>query len=382
MAEHPRLLLVESDREVLHVVPPFMRRVGEVLVAPTLSEAHELLERSETHVLVIANCMLDDGGIALLQALRHRNPSAQVMVLCDQHTAEVSAAVLAEGIADTMVKPFDVAGLPPRLTRLVDVMYEQRRRARQQRDLETRMRHHDRIALLGTLVATVAHEVASPLSVVSTNAVLISDVIDGDPSIATRDRACLRLATRDTLEATRVIKEYLTRILKFSRRDDRQGWDEDLADTLRMALLFTKTHGRDRSVQVHVDRLDQLPPVSHHAAALTQAIVNALTNAIDAAPRGGNVWLRVEQTRDHVTVIVEDDGPGLTAEQQKHLCDAFYTTKETGTGLGTVVIQQVTREHGGHVTWKNVGDGRGVSVRLALPRRPSSIPPVERYVSR
>ena len=152
------------------------------------------------------------------------------------------------------------------------------------------MRHHDRITLLGTLVATVAHEVANPLTVVSTNAVLIASIVDGSSSLPLQDRACLRKATRDTLEATAVIKEYLTRILRFSRRDDSQGWDEDLADTLSVALLFTKTQANDRNVRVHVSLLDGLPPISHHAAALTQAVVNALTNAIEARAKGAATY--------------------------------------------------------------------------------------------
>ena len=120
--ERPRLLLVESDAEVLHVLPPFMHRVGETLVATNLKQAHELLETGDTHVLVISNQLLDDEGLLLLGALRAKNPVAQVMVLCEQHTTEVSAAVLAEGIADTLAKPFDIARFPPRLERLLDVM--------------------------------------------------------------------------------------------------------------------------------------------------------------------------------------------------------------------------------------------------------------------
>jgi two-component system sporulation sensor kinase A len=134
-------------------------------------------------------------------------------------------------------------------------------------------------------------------------------------------------------------------------------------------------------VTIHVQSLANVPAIRHHAAAFAQAVVNALTNAIDAAADDGSVWLRFEDAADKVDVIVEDDGPGLSEEQERCVWDAFYTTKVNGTGLGTVVMRQVMHEHGGSVELKNLGDGRGLSVRLALPKRNSSRPPAERYVA-
>jgi len=373
-AERPRLLLVESDPEVLLVIPTFMRRVGEVHVCEDTYAAIELLKKETVQVLIIANRLLAEDGETLLQLLRHRQPCAQVMVLCEQHTSEVSTKVLADGIADILVKPFDVARLPPRLERMLEVMREQQRRARVQYQLETRMRHHDRVALLGTIVATVAHEVANPLSVVFTNTSVISDIVESNAPISSKDRECLREATKDTFASASVIKAYLSRILRFSQHDGQKGWEHDLKDTLSMSLLFVRARARDRGVNVNVERLANTPSVPHDAAAFAQAVVNALTNAIDATEEDGTVKLFVEETESEVAVVVEDEGPGLSAEQRQCLCDVFYTTKETGTGLGTVIIRQVMRNHFGRAEWKNLKGGRGLAVRLVLPKVTSSIP--------
>lgn len=367
---------------MVRVFPLFMGRVGEVRAFEDNRAALHHLTTHDVHILVIANSLLLDGGAPLIHALRHRQPSAQVLVLCEQETTEVPAWVLAEGVGDMLVKPFDVAGLAPRLERLLDVMGQIQSRSAREHTLEARMRHHDRVALLGTFVATLAHDVANPLSVVSTNAALLADLLENHRLLSQQEREFMIAAVHDTQSAARAIKDYTSRILAFSRSESAGQWDTDLAETLRTALLFARARMREKRVRVQVGKLDTLPPVSHHGTALAQAVVNALTNAIDAAGPGGHVALRVEESPDYVTIVVEDNGPGLTPEQHERLCDPFYTTKETGTGLGTVVMQQVMREHGGSVQWLNRADGCGVLVALALPKRPSTLPPPERYVSR
>ncbi len=373
MTETPRLLLLESDPEVGFVVPPFMRRVGDVTIATTVADGLEFLRTTTVHILVLSSFHAQEGGEQILHALREREPFAQVMVLCERHTTEVPTALLAQGVGEVLVKPFDVAGLPSRLEKLLEVMDEQRRRARLQQERDTLMRHGDRMALLGTLVATVAHEVANPLSVIVTNAGLVSEMLkEGGPM----DRSLLLAATRDTLASSAVIKDYLSRILHFSRREQ-SAWDTDLGDTLKTALLFVRSRLRDKRVLIHFDDTSPVPSVPHHATAFAQAVVNALSNAIDAAPPLGNVWLRVEESREDVTVVVADDGPGLQDGQGRCLFDPFFTTKEAGTGLGTAVMRQVMLEHGGTVEWKNL-EVRGVEVRLSLSRRT----PTTRFVSR
>jgi signal transduction histidine kinase len=352
-----------------------MRRVGEVTVATNAEAGLEFLRSTTVHILVLSSSLAQREGEQILQALREREPFAQVMVLCERHTTEVPTSLLAQGVGDVLVKPFDVAGLPPRLEKLLEVMEEQRRRARLQNERDTQMRHGDRMALLGTLVATVAHEVANPLSVIVTNAALVSEMLQEGGPVEPRDRKFLQAAMHDTLASSNVIKDYLARILQFSRREKQYAWNGDLADTLKTALLFVRSRLRDKNVTVHVDDASPVPSVPHHATAFAQAVVNALSNAIEAVDTQGNVWLRVEESKDTVTVVVEDDGPGL--QDGQGLFHPFFTTKEAGTGLGTAVMRQVMLEHGGTVEWKNL-EGRGVGVRLSLPRRP----PTTRFVSR
>jgi signal transduction histidine kinase len=373
MTDRPSLLLYDRDTEIQLVVPRFMQRVGATFAAADAERALAIVTAEPIDVLVIGSGMADEDGIRILREIRSGRPHAQVLVLQDSGGGQVPTEFLAEGIADTLAKPFDIATFPDRITKLLDVMAEMQRRARTQREAEARMQHAERMALLGTLVATVAHEVANPLSVVLSNAFLVTEMLDeGGPS-SPDDRAFLDTATRDTLASANTIKDYLSRILGFSRCNRESHRDMDLADTLKTALLFIQRRARDKDVTVHADLLPGWF-VPHDATSIAQAVVNAISNGIDAVDEHGNVWVAVQEEPAHLAVLVDDDGPGLSPGVADRFADAFFTTKETGTGLGTAVIRQVMLEHRGSVTWTNRAGG-GVRVRMVLPKRPLTIPP-------
>jgi signal transduction histidine kinase len=374
MTDRPSLLLYDRDGEILLVVPRFMQRVGATFVASGVERALAIARAEPIDVLVIGSGMANEDGTRLLREIRNGQPHAQVLVLQDPGGERVPTEFLAEGIGDTLAKPFDIATFPDRITKLLDVMAEMQRRARTQRDADARMQHAERMALLGTLVATVAHEVANPLSVVLSNAALVTEMLDeGGPS-SSEDRSFLDTATRDTLASANTIKDYLSRILGFSRCNRGSHKDMDLADTLKTALLFVRRRARDKQVTVHADIVSGWY-VPHDTTSIAQAVVNAITNAIDAVEEHGNVWVWVQEDPAHIAVFVDDDGSGLTPGLADRFADAFFTTKDTGTGLGTAVIRQVMHEHCGSVTWTNRASG-GVRVRMELPKRPLSIPPV------
>ncbi len=373
MTDRPILLLYDRDSEVQLVLPRFMQRVGSTFVAADAERALAIAKAEPIDVLVIGSGMADEDSIRVLREIRAGQPLAQVLVLQDPGGGHVPTEFMAEGIADTLAKPFDIATFPDRVTKLLDVMAEMQRRARTQREADARMQHAERMALLGTLVATVAHEVANPLSVVLSNAFLVTEMLDEGGPDSPDDRAFLDTATRDTLASANTIKDYLSRILGFARCNRGSHKDMDLADTLKTAMLFIQRRARDKQVTVHTD-LQSGWYVPHDTTSIAQAVVNAISNGIDAVDEQGNVWVAVQDEADHVAVLVDDDGPGLGPGLEDRFAEAFFTTKDTGTGLGTAVIRQVMLEHRGSVTWTNRVGG-GVRVRMVLPKRPLTIPP-------
>jgi len=354
---------------VLFVLPPFVKRVGGLHVAQCIEEAQQTVRSHLIHILLIGGSLAIDGGDVLVRSLRERDPHAQVMVLRERNGEHLPTSFLAEGICDILHKPFDVARIPKQIHRLVEVRNELERRAKMQRDADIRLRHADRMILLGTLVATVAHEVANPLSAIATNTSLVHELLSN--SASAEDIPMLVEASKDSLSSIALIRDYLSRILRFARRDGASSFESDLANTLKTALLIVRCRAQDKNILLHADAMLPPPKVPHHPTLLAQAVVNALTNAIDAVQEHGNIWLRIEECDDEVVVIVEDDGPGFAFDAKHRILDPFFTTKESGTGLGTTVIRQVMLEHQGTAEWK-ARDSGGIQVRLRLPRHPVS----------
>jgi C4-dicarboxylate-specific signal transduction histidine kinase len=160
---------------------------------------------------------------------------------------------------------------------------------------------------------------------------------------------------------------YLSRVLRFARKEHESRSTLSLREPIETALLFVRPRAQGKHVKLHADALDSAPDVPHYGVPLTQAIVNALSNAIDASAEGGGVWLTVEQSSDSVAVVIRDEGPGLDDEQERRFFEPFFTTKEAGTGLGTVVMQQVLHDHGGRVELVREVGQAGLTIKLVLP---------------
>ncbi len=364
------VLLVESDKEVLHVVPPVLRSIASVRATADAAEAARVAAHNRFEILVISSAIANATGVELVHAVRTTQPCAQVLVLCDQDTSEVSPALIAQEIGDTLVKPFDLGVLPARIQRLAEVMRQQLESADQMQKLMARISHTEIMARLGTLVATVAHDIANPLTTILSNGNLVADIAANDGDLGPDNRETLRDSARDTTAAATAIKAYVDRLVAYARGDrDELAFSSSLADVVRTSLLLVRPRAQAKSVMVHAERAELAPRVSHRPVAITEALVNALSNAIDAVPPRGNVWLRWETSPDQVALVVEDDGPGLTAEQRQRFFEPFYTTKVAGTGLGTVVIQRTFKEHDGQVELKTRDTGTGLSLRMVLPRK-------------
>jgi signal transduction histidine kinase len=97
-----------------------------------------------------------------------------------------------------------------------------------------------------------------------------------------------------------------------------------------------------------------------------QIVLNLLLNAIEASPAGGEVTLRLRAAGSSVVCEVQDQGPGIAADQLDNIFEPFFTTKETGTGLGLALVHQMIVEHGGAITVDSE-IGRGTAFRVSLP---------------
>jgi signal transduction histidine kinase len=258
---------------------------------------------------------------------------------------------------------------------------EQARRALQEIDAERvsaleQLRHADRLRTVGQLASALAHELGTPLNVISGHARLIEQEVGANDGV--------RDSTHTIIEQTSRMTSIIRELLGFARKHGPHRAVHELGALAEQAARTLEPLAqRSRvAIQVHTHG-----PVRVHADAqhLLQALTNLLTNAMHAMPDGGVV--RVETSLDEVVpptgvhakpgryacIAVIDTGTGFDAADLPHLFEPFFTRKSEGegTGLGLAVVEGIAKEHRGWVTAQSVR-GRGSRFQIYLPPYPTN----------
>lgn len=222
-----------------------------------------------------------------------------------------------------------------------------------------------RLAQLGEVLATIAHDVNNPLGVVVLNAgFLVKRLERGElPEDSHKDVRRLWMAAR---RASLVVQRFL-QIARWSTRPSRAVQRQVHMRTLvEEAIELLEERARRRHVSVELVAPQGLDPVLCDEQGVLQVLVNLLTNAMEASPAGGTVQVRIEVDGPWLAVSVIDQGPGLTPEVAARATEPFFTTKERGTGLGLAICDQIVRSHDG--TFALSPDrSEGTCFRVSLP---------------
>src|SRR5437867_2020526 len=147
----------------------------------------------------------------------------------------------------------------------------------------------------------------------------------------------------------------------------------DLGPTLEPVVRLMESTARKRQIEVAAAFDPRVPAVWADPDQLKQIIVNLLLNAIETSSPDGHVWFEARPApAGSVVLEVRDDGPGIPADQLENIFHPFYTTKETGTGLGLALVHQTVLEHGGEISVESA-PGRGSAFRVTLPAAPVAL---------
>jgi two-component system, NtrC family, sensor kinase len=235
-------------------------------------------------------------------------------------------------------------------------------------EMQRRLGHAERLALSGRVMAEVAHEVGTPLHSVA-----------GHLELLRRDLPAA-LLTEDTVRRLSIIEtqlnrvtEIIARLLDSTRRVPTEPGAVNVCALARdTAELVRPGLARD-GVSLTVATEPGLPPVRGQHDQLQQVILNLLTNAMAATPRGGaiSVETRALADEDEVEIAVSDTGHGIPRESREQIFEPFFSTKEAGrgTGLGLFISAEIVREHKGRIAVDSE-PGRGTTFRVILPAVP------------
>ncbi|MFZ0431412.1 MAG: ATP-binding protein, partial [Candidatus Acidiferrales bacterium] len=226
--------------------------------------------------------------------------------------------------------------------------------------LEEQMIQTEKLTSLGLLAAGVAHEVNTPLAVISNYIQMLAKQIPADdPRQKTIDRI-----VKQTFRASEIVNN----LLNFSRTGAAQLVQLDLNSVLEETLTLVQHPFKSAQVNVIKNYTQELPPVLGSMTRLQQVFLNLFMNARDAMPGGGMLEVRTWARNGSVEVEVTDTGSGISPEHLHRIFDPFFTTKATGrgTGLGLSVSYGIIKEHAGKVDVRST-PGKGTSFRLEFP---------------
>ncbi len=228
-------------------------------------------------------------------------------------------------------------------------------------ELENQLSQADKLTSIGLLAAGVAHEVNTPLAVISSYTQMLTKQLQGDP----QKSGLLDKITRQTFRASEIVNN----LLNFSRTSGTELADVDVNKVILDTLALLEHQFKTAKIQVQSDLHPQISPIYGNAGRLQQVFLNLFLNAKDAMPGGGQ--LRVGTSNgDLVSVRVSDTGSGIAPEHIQRIYDPFFTTKALpregqgrGTGLGLSVTYGIIQEHAGKI---RVESEPGIGTTFAL----------------
>jgi two-component system NtrC family sensor kinase len=229
----------------------------------------------------------------------------------------------------------------------------------------------EKMASIGKLAAVVAHEVNNPLSGILTYSKLIKKWIDnGDlerrPDRMGEARQCLDLVESESRRCGDLVRNLLT----FSRAAPMNLSHVELNPIIERCVKLVQHQLEMNSIQWQMDLDPDLPTVYCDAAQIEQVLLALVMNAVDAMPRGGNLWLRSRYLPESRQVVlqVRDDGAGISPDVLPKLFEPFVTTKESGkgVGLGLAISKSIIERHKGKIEVESEL-GRGTCFHIVLP---------------
>jgi C4-dicarboxylate-specific signal transduction histidine kinase len=237
--------------------------------------------------------------------------------------------------------------------------------------VRSELAHVTRIMSLGTLMASIAHEVNQPLAGIITNANTCLRMLAADPPNLDGARETARRTIRDGNRAADVI----TRLRALFSRKGTATETVDLSEAAREVLALVSSDLLRSRVILRAELGNEPLLVPGDRVQLQQVIVNLVRNALDAMSgvddRPRQLLVRTDMEEDRARLVVKDTGVGLEPQGADRLFDVFYTTKSNGMGIGLSVSRSIIESHGGKL-WAEPNDGPGATFSFSLPRQARS----------
>jgi two-component system NtrC family sensor kinase len=242
------------------------------------------------------------------------------------------------------------------------------------------LRHAERLVTVGKLASGIAHELGTPLNVVSGRAKMIAQNVAADDGV--------RNNARIVMEQSERMAQIIRQLLDFARAGKPNKSAIDLRHLASSTLSLLRPIADKRRVTLEFQSSEPVPEVVADAAQLQQVVTNLVVNAVQASPQSSVVQVGLrsapamrrpsngsdpEHPRGFACITVSDHGSGMGEGTLERIFEPFFTTKDVGegTGLGLAVAYGIVQEHGGFITVESkLGEGSRFEVYLPIPESP------------
>jgi PAS domain S-box-containing protein len=248
---------------------------------------------------------------------------------------------------------------------------EARENERRYREAQLELAHANRVATMGQVTSSIAHEVNQPITAAVTYALAARRWLNAEPPNFHEVDEALALIVKEGNRAGEVVGRIRALIRKAPARTDAIG----INDAVLEVVALTRTEATNNSVAVRTQLAEGLPPVRGDRVQLQQVLLNLIINAIEAMRDVGEkereLLISTRHQPDGVSVEVRDSGPGFTTAVLERVFEAFYTTKADGLGLGLSICRSIIEAHDGRL-WARPSVPRGAVFEFTVPAHPDS----------
>jgi signal transduction histidine kinase len=225
--------------------------------------------------------------------------------------------------------------------------------------LERKFAEGERLAALGQMAATVAHEVKNPLSAIKS----IAQVMTEDEALKEQHARDLTLIVGETDRLNTTVNQ----LLSFARTQTPAAVPSRADEIVQSVVSLFRADADERSIELRSSTLVDAPLDGVQTAAIRDALSNLVLNALQATPRGGHVLLETGLNGGDVVFWITDSGPGIPAAMREKIWQPFFTTRQRGTGLGLAIVRKRMQEAGGSARLVASQNGKGARFELRVP---------------
>jgi signal transduction histidine kinase len=380
-----RVLFIDNTKsDLIRLVAHLMKEGYEVAACQKFEEALKLAENDSYHVAVIGSALTyaKHNAIDLAQKLRELDPDMRIILMVDQTGAEVALRSVAKGIEvgldDSLLKPIEEAQLRFSISRALErrrLLIENKRLVEELAESNTEL--EELSGFQQKFFATVAHDVKNPLTAIRGYAEMLSWKVKEDHLVK---------CVTHIQSSTRTLEGLISDLVDFAAIENgklRVNKEEmDLAQVVNEVFERVKVAAEKRQIKFHLECPQGLAKIQGDPLRVSQVVQNLSTNAIQYTAEGGNVFVKVHQSPQVITISVRDTGIGISKEDLPRIFQRFFQTEKAqkmrraGFGLGLKIAQEIVKGHGGGMGVDSE-EGKGSVFYFTMPVPPAVEAPVE-----